>query len=261
MTLKAAISTSARECLHSDWLGYGNLNAPIWFLFKEEGGKEIWKYPPESARKLDEDRRLLWSLRLRLEFKQSMDFHEVWIRRFGYQRDELEKVKKGGPNVGPNVWRHIAAFILYHRGTIEGKTKVERKNAINEFLKDFGALNATFFMCEFLPLPRVKESTLLPEYCGRRSVKEYEDATQMRFDKIKSTLKTKNVRIVVSFDDKFSRMLDCYKENTEFSNMHKIVLNDRFFFLLTLPFPIRRGYDDYPEAVERINKFVPDLKL
>lgn len=31
-----------RSCLYN-WLGYGNINAPVWFLGIEEGGAEIWR--------------------------------------------------------------------------------------------------------------------------------------------------------------------------------------------------------------------------
>lgn len=39
-----------KSCLYN-WIGYGNINSPIWFIGIEEGGAEIWR---EKTQTLEE---------------------------------------------------------------------------------------------------------------------------------------------------------------------------------------------------------------
>ena len=64
MKVQMRVCIVGGPCLYN-FLGYGNLDSPVWFVGVEEGGAEIWRNQTLS---LEE------SLRLRPQYSLSMDF-------------------------------------------------------------------------------------------------------------------------------------------------------------------------------------------
>jgi hypothetical protein len=119
-------------CLYNH-LGYGSLDAPVWFVGVEEGGAEIWRYQTLS---LEE------SLRLRARYQLAMDLRYVWE---GLYRIPLESWK------GATTWRFIAAYVLALQCHRPDGASVQRYVFADKLL---GRLDGEHFLCELMPLPK-----------------------------------------------------------------------------------------------------------
>lgn len=168
------------KCLYN-WLGYGNLNAPIWFIGMEEGGAEIWRMKTTT---LEE------SLAIRSTFQLSMDFHYVWEELFAINIDSFK---------GANVWRYLAAFLLEWEG------RPASPEAIRAFLyesKELGKSEGNHFHGEFMPLPKPSKASIYPYESIWKTNKAYEDAlSPQRFQLILEALRHhEHVKLIVSYD-------------------------------------------------------------
>ena len=114
-------------CLYN-WLGYGNLNSPWWFMGTEEGGAEIWRKQKMTGQP---DLSIAESLRLRSGFALSMDFPKVWEELYGLP---LERFK------GATVWRYVAAMLF----ALEGKDPALHKEQLMPFVKSHACLCCNF---------------------------------------------------------------------------------------------------------------------
>lgn len=235
-------------CLYN-WLGYGNINGPVWFMGMEEGGAEIWRQKTKSL----ED-----SLKLRSTFKPSMDFQYVWEELYSIP---LESFK------GANVWNYIAAFLLTLEG-IEPTTETIRSYVFKD--KKLGKLNSNHFICEFLPIPR-KSNVAIDVYNSIWSTSnEYiKNVGSKRFDLIEKTLlENQKVKLLVSYDRKFSK-----KFNNHFTSkvvekwndprgkeyvLYKVSISKmRDLYFLTTPFfgQGQASYQGIKVAGERVKRF------
>jgi hypothetical protein len=173
-----------RSCLYN-WLGYGDINAPVWFIGMEEGGAEIWR---QETRTLEE------SLQLRSKYDLAMDFLEVWENRYGINFGLFH---------GISAWHYIAAFLLSLRGV------QPESNKIRHFLfgaKELGSLESDHFLCEFLPLPRRSHNSMEGYESVWKSVERYrKEVIPQRFELITTTLKVNSgVKLLVSYDKTFT---------------------------------------------------------
>jgi hypothetical protein len=64
--------TLVKDCLFN-WIGYGELNSPVWIMGMEEGVLEMSSGAIPS---------LIKSLKIRLGFGLTMDFMEVWRGKY-----------------------------------------------------------------------------------------------------------------------------------------------------------------------------------
>lgn len=217
-----------RSCLYN-WLGYGNLNSPIWFMGMEEGGAEIWR---QKTKTLEE------SLIIRSTFKLQMNFQKVWEE---FYEIPLETFK------GANVWHFIAAFLLEWEGSC-----VDSK-AIKDYIfgtKQLGREDGNHFLGELMPLPKKSKEFIEPYEAIWKSNKEYEDEVlALRFKIIQETLlNNPNVQVIVSYDKRLtSKFLNYFasvfekvkewKNGKEEYCLYKITLsNGRIIFLQSTPF-------------------------
>jgi hypothetical protein len=92
-----------KSCLYN-WLGYGNLNTPIWFMGMEEGGEEIWRQGTHSLES---------SLLTRSQFKLAMDFKYVWEELYKIPLESF--VSRRGALTS---WHFMAAFLLSLEGQV-----------------------------------------------------------------------------------------------------------------------------------------------
>ena len=92
-TEDSSIKDLVDSCLFN-WLGYGQVNSPIWFIGMEEGGAEVWRNKTKTLKQ---------SLEIRSRFRLQMDFQYVWEDLYNVSLDSFK---------GPTVWRFMAAFLL-----------------------------------------------------------------------------------------------------------------------------------------------------
>ncbi len=238
------------SCLFN-WLGYGQVNSPIWFMGMEEGGAEIWRNKTKTLRQ---------SLEIRSTFILQMDFQYVWEDLYNVP---LESFK------GPTVWRFMAAFLLELDGAQVNATTIEN------FLfssKTLGRSNSNHFLAELMPLPKPSRASIEPYHSIWKSVKSYEqDVEEKRFEIIKETLtKNDNVKIIVSYDRNLTELIynqfsleietaENWKYNEEQYYLHEFNLtNNRTILLLVTPFfgNGRISYDGLLHAAKHVKKML-----
>jgi hypothetical protein len=238
-----------RSCLYN-WLGYGNINAPVWFVGMEEGGAEIWRH---STRSLEE------SLSLRSTYDLSMDFREVWEDKYGILLNTFR---------GITVWHYMAAFLLSHPGMNPDSSK------IRDFLftsKELGGLQSDHFLCELLPLPRRSNDSIEGYESIWKSVDAYKrEVMPKRFELISDTLKANTgVKLLVSYDRTFtSQALSYYPSQltTEWNDsrgkayrLFSLALDgDKHIYLLSTPFfgQGQCSYDGLANAANTVKRLL-----
>lgn len=216
-----------RSCLYN-WLGYGKINSPIWFIGIEEGGAEIWR---EKTQTLES------SLQLRKDFDISMDFYDVWEEQYGIDLNNFK---------GITVWHFIARFMLSYEG-VSSNTKEIRDYIFND--KRLGSKNSDYFLCELFPLPKRSKNTIDGYEHVWPTIKEYHaDILVERFNLIRNTLEdNQNIKLIVSYTRDLTEMIlnniNSYDliEIWSFNNKQYILYNihltkDRYIYLLSTPF-------------------------
>ena len=238
------------SCLYN-WLGYGQVNSPIWFMGMEEGGAEVWRNKTQS---LDE------SLELRSNFNLHMDFQHVWENLYGVPLASFK---------GPTVWRFIAAFLL------ELESEQVDATSINDFLfisKKLGRNESNHFLAELMPLPKPSRARIQPYQNIWNTVRAYEkDVKEKRFDLIKDVLiKNSEVQLIVSYDRSLTEMIlnhfqinmensESWKVNKEQYYLHEFELtNNRKILLLVTPFfgNGQISYDGIRQAAREVKSAV-----
>jgi len=177
-----------RSCLYN-WLGYGNMAAPVWFIGMEEGGAEIWRHNKMTL----ED-----SLNTRSKYGLAMDFRTVWE---DYYQIPLETfVQRRG---SLTTWHFMAVFLLSLQGA-QPTTQAIRDYVFES--KHLGHANADHFMAELLPLPRVSHDSMRGYDTIWSSVKEYKnEVVPQRFELISRTIISNPcVKLLVSYDKSFT---------------------------------------------------------
>jgi hypothetical protein len=142
--LKTALTNAELEHLLK-FIGYGNLNADVWFLGMEEGGG-------------GEE-----NIRARLKFQPVEDCAEahkiLGITKFHSGRKVIQR-----------TWRGMGYIML----SLEGKP-VDRESIRNYQADYLGRFQGNSLLCELMPIPKPKISiwgyeTLIPQY---KSAEEY----------------------------------------------------------------------------------------
>ncbi|WP_342542433.1 hypothetical protein MHH33_16855 [Paenisporosarcina sp. FSL H8-0542] len=238
------------SCLYN-WLGYGQVNSPIWFMGMEEGGAEVWR---NKTLTLDE------SLECRSNFNLQMDFQYVWENLYGVPLDSFK---------GPTVWRFIAAFLL------ELESEQVDATSINDFLfisKKLGRNESNHFLAELMPLPKPSRANIQPYQNIWNTVRAYEkDVKEKRFDLIKEVLiKNSEVQLIVSYDRSLTEMIfnhfqiniekaRSWKVNTEQYHLHKFnLIGKRTIYLLVTPFfgNGRVSYEGISKATKEVKNII-----
>lgn len=238
------------DCLYN-WLGYGNLNGPIWFMGMEEGGAEIWRQRTKTMTE---------SLSIRGSFSLSMDFQHVWENLYNIP---LETFK------GPNVWRYMAAFLLSLED-IEPSSENIREFVFEK--KKLGKLDGNHFLCEFLPLPRQSNNSI-DEYkeIWNTNSEYINELAPKRFELIKNVLtECNNVKLLVSYDKKFTdsiinnfesiNVLSWENPQNKSYELKKLNISDnRILYLLKTPF-FGQGQISY-EGLKYAAQTIKDNKI
>lgn len=237
-----------RSCL-SNWLGYGDLNAPIWFLEMEEHGDEIWR---NQAKTLEE------SLKLRSNFDLQMDFRHVWEELYEIPLETCSS---------ENIWRYMAAYLLELSGE-----RATTEN-INHFLfqeKLLGKENSNHFIGAFRPLPKRLSSSIEPYQYIWDTLGTYEEeieADRMNLI-IDNLVKHPNVQLIITYERElveklvlsFSsclHKLSIWQLNHEKYSLYKIRLsNERNVLLLSTPFFAdgQSSYKGIHDCIKRVNR-------
>ncbi|MGE7218555.1 hypothetical protein ACQKJC_18810 [Priestia koreensis] len=235
-------------CLYN-WLGYGNLNAPIWFMGIEEGGAEVWRNKTKS---------LSESLEIRSHFQLEMDFVDIWENQYGLSLQDFR---------GPTVWRFMAAFLL----TLESIPPT--KEAINDYLfvsKKLGRKNSNHFLGEFMPLPKQSKLDISPYSEIWPTIQSYYNEVSFhRFELIKNTLlQNPRVRLLVSYDQSLTERMKKYANEmeevkswtykTEQYYLYKWSFSGRDLYFLSTPFfgNGRIGYEGIQYAATKIKSIL-----
>lgn len=186
-----------RSCLYN-WLGYGNINSPIWFMGMEEGGAEIWRHGTHSLES---------SLLTRSQFNLAMDFRYVWEELYHIPLESF--VNRRG---ALTTWHFMAAFLNSLKG------KIPETNDIRDFVfnsKRIGRLEGDHFLCEFLPLPRSSNKSIENYSFLWASNQDYiQEVGRKRFILIRDTLiSNEGVKLLISYDKTFSSKILSFYEN------------------------------------------------
>jgi hypothetical protein len=167
-------------CLYNH-LGYGNLDAPVWFVGVEEGGAEIWR---------SETLTLKQSLRLRASYHLAMDLRHVWEDLY---RIPLQSWK------GATTWRFIAAYILAVQGHRPDGACVRQYVFIDKLL---GRSDGDHFLCELMPLPKRAKGQIDPYQDIWATDRQYRQAVAPR--RLQLLLQTLNrhpgVRLLICYE-------------------------------------------------------------
>ncbi|WP_338469614.1 hypothetical protein R4Z10_12400 [Niallia sp. XMNu-256] len=216
------------SCLYN-WLGYGNLNAPIWFIEMEDDGPEIWE---NRTKTLEE------SLKLRSNFNLQMDFQFVL--------EELYEIPLESRR-NSNIWMYMAAFLKEFSGE-----KATDQN-IQQYLyheKKLGKLDSSHFIGKFRPLPKKAIMSMEPYQAIWDSTKIYEEEIgSERISLIKENLiNHPNVQLLITYEsDITDKLLNCFTDhikkislwqlNNEKYVLYQIKLSkERNVLLLSSPF-------------------------
>jgi len=230
-----------RKCLYN-WLGYGELNSPVWIVGTEESGS-------------GENIQLNTAIKLRSGFKSSMDLSYVWEDLYGL---DLQYIKNTG------TWNFAAKFLLSLQN--EKSNPDRRKKFIWEKL---GRKDANHFMGEFLPLPKQKKySTEDYEHIWPTIEEYHKEVAPKRFLIIDKNIKDNGkIKLIVSYERMFTQsMIDHYKNIIKEVDqwvypkkqkycLYKIsIFQDRNIFLLSTPFfgQGQISHDGINNAVHRI---------
>lgn len=216
-------------CLYN-WLGYGNINSPIWFIGTEEGGAEIWRNKTLSLEQ---------SLKIRASFELSMDQKKVWEEDYQIPLSSFK---------GPTVWRFIAAFMI----ALEGKHPGDNRDLVTRFMaNELGVLAGNHFLCEFLPLPKKKKKIIEPYQGIWSNINDYySEVKEKRFQLISLALNDNpKVSLIISYEKGLTELfLKHYSDRIlstqeyAFGKKQKFVLyaiqlnSDRKIQLLKTPF-------------------------
>lgn len=233
-----------RSCLYN-WLGYGNINAPIWFMGIEEGGAEIWRNKTITLNQ---------SLEFRSKFSNQMDFRYVWENIYNISLESFS---------GPNVWRYMVAFLLEWEG--RSSSPIDIQNYIFKS-KQLGREDSNHFLGELMPLPKISKGSMKPyKSIWTSSHQYYEEVGVKRFSIIRDTIeRNQNVRIIVSYDkvltEKFlnyfsTEIIDDWLYERERYMLYKIMITDnRIILLLSTPFfgNGRISYDGLRDSARRV---------
>ena len=244
MTFKIMVPKKlVRKCLYN-WLGYGELNSPIWIVGTEEGG---------SGKNIQ----LNTAIKLRSGFKPSMDLSYVWENLYGF---DLQHIKGGG------IWKYAVSFLLSLQN--EKRSPEDIKKFIG---KKLGRKGANHLMGEFLPLPKQKKYSIEDYEHIWSTIEEYhKEVAPKRFLIIDKNIKdNRKIKLIVSYERMFTQsMIDHYKNTIKEIDqwiypkkqkycLYKIsVSQDRNIFLLSTPFfgQGQISYDGINNAVHRIKK-------
>ncbi|WP_428908157.1 hypothetical protein [Niallia sp. Krafla_26] len=244
-----AISESlVRSCLYN-WIGYGNLNGPVWFLGMEEEGTEIWR---NQAKTLEE------SLRVRSSFNLKMGFSQVW--------EELYKIPLEAFNDSTRL-KYVAAFLLELSGE-EVTTKNIEDYVFQE--RKLGEKDSDHFLGVFRPLPKKRKGSIEPYQSIWESMEFYEkEIEEKRFALIKENLISHpNVQLLITYDDDLTekllnffadsvKKLSWWEVNGEKYSLHQINLSKgRNVLLLSTPFFTNDqiSYKGIIDCIKRVNR-------
>lgn len=222
--LQSISTDTVRSCLFN-WLGYGNVEAPIWFIGMEEPGAE------NDIKALEE------SLKIRSQFEWQMDLCRVWEDLYGIP---LEAFKD------EQVWKYMAAFLLEFE---EEEATIEN---IEEFIfgqKLLGREEGDHFLAVFSPLPKKKKKSIEPYQSIWENIDSYEaEITDKRLDLMKETIiNHQEVQLLIAYDPVFVekwvnrdsediRKISSWQLKQESFNLYKMKVSEkRFVYLLSTP--------------------------
>jgi hypothetical protein len=135
--MKKRISLSQRDRL-LDFIGYGRLTAPIWFLGMEEGtggGSELEFYS---------------NLQERAKFRPTMDLHRAHLKlRFRGKKIEVARIRSSPTP----VWIWMARIEDALRSSNLNAALLTAEEAKSNIRKTLGRWNGTSLLMELLPLP------------------------------------------------------------------------------------------------------------
>jgi hypothetical protein len=147
----------AESCLYN-FLGYGSLDGPVWFMGIEEG----------AGNNLDTEP----LLRQRAQFSLAMDLPHAWEECYGIplRKQEKHSSQEGIERLG--TWRFIAAYLLALEG-VEPNGRLVEKYILSD--KRLGRLDGRHFLGELLPLPKQRRDKIHPYKEAWPTVSEYEE--------------------------------------------------------------------------------------
>lgn len=218
-----------------NFIGFGRLDAEVWFLGMEEGG---------GGEK---------NIRARLKFKKVEDLEEAH-KILGITKYHL------GKRFIQSTWRGMCCILLL----VDGK-EPNTENIRNYQADYLGRYQGNTFLCELMPIPKPKMSDwdydrLLPQF--KSSQDYYEKIKPRRIKYLRDLIKVHKPKIVICYGKKYWQD---YKELFPFLSFitigqFLIANNENQLVLLTDHFIARTMNGKFNEIASIINKKLKKYK-
>lgn len=216
-----------------DFIGYGALDTPIWFVGIEEGGSEK-------------------RLRNRLAFSQVEDLKNAHIKA-GHKRNWGEVELQ-------DTWARMCWVML----ELEGKDIYDQKLTLEYQANKLGRADGDTLLTELFPLPkkRLKDwgfGTLLPKVESQRKFKRR--VRKRRFEKINELIKAYKPKVVFFYGRYWENHKDRF-DPVRFSKRKKFLFatSGETLFILSNHF-VLVGRDQVRDMVKFIKQNVIDLAI
>jgi len=218
------------------FIGYGRLDAPVWFLGMEEAGG-------------GED-----NLRKRLQFEPVMDLKAAH-RILG-----LVKFHEGPRPVIQRTWWGMCQVML----RLLGKPS-DRESVRNYQVKHLGSTTGDTMLVSLLPFPRHKDDEwgyerLVPRYPNRAAY--LKKVTPRRMAMLTGLVSEHKPRVVLAFGKAYWEYYEKLFAGTQFQNAghFRCGRHKNTFIVLTDQFTARTMNNRWDELAALINARAPDIK-
>lgn len=215
-----------------EFIGYGNLNADVWFLGMEEAGG-------------GED-----NLRRRLKFKEVEDCAEahdiLGIRKHHWGKKTIQR-----------TWRGMCCIML----GLEGK-EMSTENVRTYQAEMLGRTNGRTLLTELMPIPKPTVGTWdYKELFPYKSRQDYYDVVKpRRLKELRKCLATHQPKLVVGYGKKYwpdyrSLFSTPFTDEGQF----QIAKSPATLVLLTDHFTYKSMNNGYDKIVKLIKRYCPDI--
>jgi hypothetical protein len=218
-----------------DFIGYGTLDADVWFLGMEEAGG-------------GED-----NLRQRLKFERVEDCakaHDI----LGIRKHHWDK------KIIQSTWRNMCRIML----GLEGK-EVTRENTRNYQAESLGRSGGRTLLIELMPIPKPKLThweyeELFPKFSSIE--KYYEEVKPTRVQLLKELIQEHSPRVVIGYGKKYWPDYKSLFDGIPFTSVDQFQLgkDQNTLILLTDHFTYKSMNNKSEEIVKLIKQHSPAIK-
>ena len=218
-----------------EFIGYGNLKAPVWFLGMEEGGG-------------GEER-----IRVQSGFEPIEDLYDAHVNKMGITRYHC------GNRVLQSTWKGMCHIMLSLAGVPPDKPARRAYQAMH-----LGRHDGDSFVAELLPVAKstLKDwpyQELIPRFRDRQHY--YDEVLPTRLLKFATLVHTYSPQLIVAYGRSYWHYYQSILGPTDFHNSGRFSygVNGQTTMVLTDHFTARTMNNLFPDLVALIQEISPDL--